>query len=141
MSVIIGSLVVGFSILLLPPLNLGAAATGVLLGVFVLLVASVDRDVNVLACLFDGFLSCLSFPLCEVLVLWNFFVVESIAGPFVVIDLSVVGPFAVTDLSIAGAFVVTDLPVVDVNALGRNRLDVRDCSAIGFSIVAILSER
>lgn len=35
---------------------------------------------------------------------------------------------------------VADLPVVDVTALGRNRLDVRDCSAIGFSIVATLCE-
>lgn len=39
-----------------------------------------------------------------------------------------------------GSLLVADLPVVDVSALGRNRLDVRDCSAIGFSIVAIICE-
>lgn len=72
MSAITGSFVVAFSILLLPPPNLGCgvATTGVLLGSGVLTVpgASVDLAVNVLACLLDGFLSGCSF-LFEVLVL------------------------------------------------------------------------
>lgn len=60
-----------FSILLLPPLNFGSLAVGVLLfcNIFVsdMVVASVDRDANVLACLFDGFLTDCSLLLFVVL--------------------------------------------------------------------------
>lgn len=44
------------------------------------------------------------------------------------------------DSGSTGLLVVLPVVDVDVRALGRNRLDVRDCSAIGFSIVAILSD-
>lgn len=123
MSAITGSFVVGFSILLRPPVNFGILLTGVLICDIwesEVLVATADRDEKVLACLLDGFFSGCSLGLFEVLVLWNFLEVESNTG---------------NELWVVGGF-----PEVNASALGRNRLDFRDCSAIGFSIVAIVSE-